>query len=97
MPGLDSPVCFARAAPFNVSSRQLVFYDVIDVNITSKCSVLSCIAEGGGEARLPDAITLSDFKQWMSAVEDTTEDGGERSFPSICILAKVCSAFGPLH
>lgn len=74
MPGLDIPVCFARAAPFNVSSRQLVFYDVIDVELTSKCSVLSCIAKVGGAGRLPDAITLSDFKQWMAAVEDTRGD-----------------------
>lgn len=87
--GLDVPVCLAGSAPFKVQTKQLVFYDVIDVNITSKSSVLACIAESGGEARLPDAISLSDFKQWMSAVDGTSKDVRKESFSFICTVAKV--------
>lgn len=72
-PGCVRPVCFTRSAPFDICPGQLVLYEVIDTNVTSRCSVLSTIAEAGGEARLPDAITLADFQIWIAFVKGHCE------------------------
>lgn len=89
MPGLGQPVCLTRSAPFHVDSQQLVFYDVVDASVTCRSSVLSNIAEAGGDARLPDAITLSDFKQWVSAVGNNCECNKSKPFAFLCNVAKV--------
>lgn len=75
-------VGMTRKAPFYVDAHQLVFYDVIDPWVASQCSVLSCIAEAGGEARLPDTVTVSDLRNWITAVECTQNVIKTREFPS---------------
>lgn len=89
MPGLDGPVCLTRSAPFEVSPHQLVFYEVIDVSTSARCSVLSTIAEADGEARLPDDITVSDFKKWITATEDNNEIARQRPFTFLRVVVKV--------
>lgn len=89
MPGVGQPVCLTRSAPFHVDTHQLVFYDVIDASITCRSSVLSTIADAGGDARLPDSITLSDFKQWVSAVAERDESVRSKPFSFLCTVAKV--------
>lgn len=63
----DSPVCLTPSSPLALPPGALVFYDVVDPHIVSRSRVLLCIAEAGGDARLPDAVTVSDFKIWMAA------------------------------
>lgn len=89
MPGLSGPVYLTRSAPFKVYSHQLIFYDVISTKITSSSSVLSTIAEAGGEATLPAAITLSEFKAWIAAVEDKKFQRRNRPFSFLCTVVKV--------
>lgn len=89
MPALDVPVCFTSSAPFRVDSNQLVMYDVIDSHFISRSSVLSTIAEAGGEAKLPDAITLSEFRQWMKAAEAPWGMDATKRFPLLCSVLKV--------
>lgn len=89
----DSPVTFTPSSALGVSPGALVFYDVVDPDIVSRCSVLSCIAEAGGEAKLPDAVTLSDFRTWMMAVpwQPCGNKDNVLSFHTMCIAAKVGS------
>lgn len=97
MPGRGGgPVCLTRSAPFDVGSSQLVFFDVIDINTTARSSALSCIAKAGGEAKLPDTLTLSDFKIWIKAVDDTPAKVARESFSMICTVLKVPPAYTSL-
>lgn len=48
--------------------------------------MLSCIAEAGGEARLPDSVTVSGFRQWVAAVADDDEIFESRAFASRCTV-----------
>lgn len=88
MPGVDHPVHFARTAPFDVTTGQLVFYDVVLCDVMSRSSVLSCIAEADGEAKLPDSVTLSEFKSWISAVSESDFIFQTRSFDFMCTAIK---------
>lgn len=95
----DRPVCLTSSAPFDIQPNQLVLYDVIDVATTSRSGVLSTIAYAGGEARLPGAITLSDFKRWIRFVEDNSKRSEEDSLEDLCTVVKVtpASACPPLQ
>lgn len=92
MPGRDCPVHLTHAAPFDVQPNQLVFYDVIELGTAARSGVLSTIADAGGEARLPDAITLSEFKRWITFVEGYHDDTTEESFLNLCTVVKVTPA-----
>ena len=92
MPGCAHPVYFSRSAPFHVNSGQLTFYDVIDSDVMARSSVLSCIAEAGGQAKLSDDITVSDFRKWIAAVADDDLTFQRRPFPSMCAIIKVAPA-----
>ena len=89
----DSPVTFTPSSAPAVSPGALVFYDVVNPDVVSRCSVLSCIAEAGGEGKLPDAVTLSDFRTWMTAApwQPCGKKGNVLSLHTICIAAKVGS------
>lgn len=89
MPGLEHDVHLSRSAPFHIDGGQLFFYDVIHSEIMSRSSVLSCVAEGGGEAKLPSSVTVSDFRMWLTAVTDGDTVFRSRSFVSICAIIKV--------
>ena len=89
MASCDIPVCLTRSAPFEIHPRQMAIYDVIDVSVTDRCSVLSTIAEAGGDARLPDAITMSDFKQWLTFVQGDKREAKEMPFSGLCTVVKV--------
>ena len=91
MPGFDHPVYFSRSAPFDIHRGHLVFYDVVERDVMSRSSVLSCIAEADGEATLPDSVTLSDFKYWIAAVSEEDAVFRYRPFKFMCILIKVWS------
>lgn len=78
-----------RTPPFHVESGQLVFYDVIDTHITSRSSVLSCILEAGGDATLPEAIRLLEFKIWITAAQTDRYGRQSMKFESICTALKV--------
>lgn len=79
----------SRSAPFAINCGQLYFYDVIDSDIMSRSSVLSCVAEGAGDAKLPDSITVSDFRKWLTAVTDGDATFRSRSFIYMCCVLKV--------
>lgn len=87
----DIPVFFTPSGPVDISPGALVFYDVVSPEIVSRCSALSCIAEAGGEARLPLAVSVADFRTWLMAVpwQTSAEDGQKLTFSTICTAAKV--------
>lgn len=87
--GIDHPVHFSRSAPFQVDCDQLIFYDVIERSVVSRSSVLACVAEAGGKAKLPDSITVSDFKHWLAAATDSDLHFRSRSFTCKCTVIKV--------
>lgn len=84
-------ICFTPSSPPDTSPGSLVFYDVVDCDVVSRCSVLSCIAEAGGEARLPEAVTVSDFRTWLSAVPPGAQnrDLTKLDLSTMCTAAKV--------
>lgn len=85
----DGPVCLTRSAPHEAFSGQLIFYDVIDSAAIARSGVLSCIVEAGGEAVLPDSITLAEFKTWLTKGDATIAEAEKWSFPLFCTLMKV--------
>lgn len=86
----DGQVCLTRSAPFDILPDQLMFYDVVDGSTTRRSSVLSNIADAGGEARLPDAISLSEFTQWVAFVESDSHGSGDGlSLLRLCTVVKV--------
>ena len=54
--------------------------------------MLSNIAEAGGDARLPSSVTVSDFKKWITAVEDSKAIVKQRPFSYLCVVLKVPNA-----
>lgn len=92
MPGCDHPVHLSGSAPFEIGCGQIFFYDVIESDAMSRSSVLSCVAEGGGEAKLPQSVTVSEFRKWLTAVTDSDVVYRNRSFASMCTIVKVAPA-----
>lgn len=89
--GTDSP---ARLTPVSTSDAppgSLVFHDVVDPRVVSRCSALSLIAELGGEAQLPGAVSMAAFRAWLAAETALADDpeGTKLSFGTICTAAKV--------
>lgn len=90
MPAVDlRPVCFTRTDTVAVSPGELVFYDIVDANLTSRCGVLSCVAEAGGEAQLPETVTLSDFRSWITAGVPDGNHHRDTPFQTLCTILKV--------
>lgn len=87
MPGCAHPVYFSRSAPFDVNSGLLIFYDVVEPGVMARSDVLSCIAVGDPEAKLPESITVSDFRNWVHAVTDS--EAIIQSRPLVYVLAIV--------
>lgn len=85
----DAPVCLTRSAPHEGFSGQLVFYDVVESSTISKSSVLSCIAEAGGEVVLPDSIRLPEFRTWIAATNANQAVIDVMPITSICTVLKV--------
>lgn len=85
------PVCVTRTAPFTIDSNQLVYYDVVDSSITSRCNVLSSIAQSGGDTKLPASVTLPSFKAYMSAAQGTDAIFKSMSLSSMCTVIEVRS------
>lgn len=55
----------------------------------AQCSVLSCIAESGSEATLPEAVTVSDFRIWINASTANSTELAAMSFAKVCTVTKV--------
>lgn len=89
MPALQGSVCLTSSAPFPIEPNQLILYDVIDASTVCRSGVLSCIVEAGGEATLPDTVTLPDFKAYVRAVSYTGEKFRRLPFESMCTVMKV--------
>lgn len=73
-PDLARPVHVTQTAPVTISPGELSFYDVIDAKIVSRSGVLLCIAEAGGDAKLPEAVSTSEFRAWVAACAASNED-----------------------
>lgn len=80
------PICCTRSTPLEASNSGLIFENFVKSDVMSRSSVLSCIAEAGGDAKLPEAVNVSEFRTWMKAVEASDAD---ISFEDICIVGKV--------
>lgn len=64
---------------------------VVPAGVLSRSSVLSCIAEAGGNASLP-AVTTSEFKCWLhiAKLEAFAEDAADTlNFSTLCTFLKV--------
>lgn len=82
-------VYFTPESPVDVPPNALVIYDVVEPEALVSSSVLACIAESGGQARLPDAVTLSEFKTWTEAVTAGEETQKCMAIGKLCTIAKV--------
>lgn len=89
MPGCAHPVYLAQSAPFDVDPGQLIFYDVIEPCVVARSSVLSCVAGADGEAKLPESVTVSDFRKWLCTVADSDDTFQSRPLAYMCAIIKV--------
>lgn len=89
MPREDCLVHLSSSAPFEIERGELVFYDVVETDVISRSSVLSCVVEGGGEAELRVSVTASQFRLWLTAVAESDAEFRRRSFVSMCTIIKV--------
>lgn len=100
MPGFNGPACLARSAPAAVYAGHLLFYDVVPPSAVSRSSVLSSIIDSSGEARLPEIVTLSEFKVWVNSATDAMDLSQAHDLEHACTVLKVgpykaCSARAP--
>lgn len=86
---MDKPVCLTRSAPFTVDSDHLVFYDVIGPSIISQSSVLSSLVEAGGEAKLPESVSIDDFRTYIQAAQGDPWMFSSLAFASMCRVIQV--------
>lgn len=82
------PVHFTQVAPVPISSGELVLYDVVNTKTGSRRSFLACIAEAGGNARLPEAVNASEFRAWLAAGAGS-KDMKRTPFSTLCTIVKV--------
>lgn len=87
--GFDGPVCLTNAAPLEAYSGKLMLYDVIDSSAVARSAVLSCIVEAGGEAVLPDSLTLAEFKMWLKYGNVKKSIAKKWAFTMLCTVMKV--------
>lgn len=85
------PVHLTQTAPVAISPGELLFYDIVDAKSVSRSSVLSCIAEAGGDASLPHAVNVSQFRAWLTACAASQEDKKLIPFSDLCTVVKVDS------
>lgn len=85
----DGPVCLTRTAIHADYSGQLIFHDVLPSSSCSKSGVLSSVVEAGGEALLPEAVTLAQFKTWLTATTATLAEINNMPFSSFCTVVEV--------
>lgn len=84
------PICCTRSTPLEASNSGLIFENFVKSDVMSRSSVLSCIAEAGGDAKLPEAVNVSEFRTWMKAVPWNVEaSDADISFEDICIVGNV--------
>lgn len=88
MPAIDGPVCLTYSAPADVYAGQLLVYDVVPPSAVSRSGFLSSIVEAGGDVRLPDFVTLSEFKAWTSTIA-TKQTAADLNIAQACIVLKV--------
>lgn len=75
----------------------MLFYDVVPADAVSRSDFLSSIAEAGEEVRLPDFVTLSEFRSWLNALSKVpalTSDSGDepdRSETYDMRMAELCT------
>lgn len=81
-----------QTAPFTISPGELIVYDVVDAKTVSRSSVLSCITDAGGDARLPEAVSVPEFRAWVTACAASKEDRMLTPFPTLCTILKVAFA-----
>lgn len=62
----------------------------IDMAVVSRCGVISCIAESGGEAQLPSSVTMSDFKIWNTCSSLEPIDCKGFTLKTLSVVMKVC-------
>ena len=88
---LVTPVQFAStgAALLHVSPGDPVFYSIVPEDITARSRVLSCIAEAGGEAHLPPAVSNADFRTWMTACQADEAKRQSIDIQTLCTVLKV--------
>ena len=84
------PVHLTQTAPLTTSPDDLISCNIVDVDTVSRSSVLSCIAEAGGDARLPEAVTVAEFKAWVSAGAASKQHVIHTPFSTLCTIVKVC-------
>lgn len=89
MYGSSGPVWFTRPAHLDVAPGALFVCEIVDPEVVSRCSVLSCIAEAGGEAKLPDTVNMSEFRTWIMATKGNYNDHESMSFDTISTVLKV--------
>lgn len=68
---LVTPVHFActGAAPLDMAPGALAYYSVVPKDGTARSRVLSCNAEAGAGAGLPEAVSIAELRTWMTACQ----------------------------
>lgn len=67
----------------------MMYIPIPDV-VVSQSSVLSSIVEAGGDARLPEVVSLSEFRTWVQSITDPAILHSWEHMDQRCTLLKVC-------
>lgn len=100
MSDIDGPVCLTRSAPDQSYAGQLFLFDAIPSGVVSRSGVLSSIAEASGSesVRLPDFVTLAEFKIWSSTIRNAEIISDCKDMAHACTVLKVgCRLISAAH
>lgn len=94
----DTCVRLTHSSSQSDSVGSLVFVDTVEPSIVSRCSVLSCISEAGGDADLPESVSVSNFRLWIACSGLQYSECRHLLFSTICRVLKVrFGGFATLH
>eukprot|EP00892_Ulva_mutabilis_P008344 jgi/Ulvmu1/5882/UM026_0002.1 len=91
---LSGPAIVTQAAPHDAFNGYLMICDVVEPCMVARSNVLQCIAEAGGNASLPTAVTLSDFSVWRQAGSSKEYQHGSLCIADLCTVIKVGDVLG---
>lgn len=87
--GADGPVCLAPSSSRPDPDNPFLMNVTVHPAAISRSSVLSRLAEDGGELRLPSSITMSEFNAWNASNSIEPIECRGFYFSDLCALLKV--------
>lgn len=85
------PVHFESSTSSGIDAEELVCATcgVVPADVVRRSSVLSCIAEAGADARLPDAVSEDSFSAWVKASKSDVSAADDMDYVTLCKVLKV--------